>query len=64
MRSRSRKPMFIRTKQFNALNQGKRRAMDDMARHSDAVRGDVLGSYTGTPADSKDLEPVQDADDL
>lgn len=56
--------MFIRTKQFNALNQGKRRAMDDMARHSGAVRGDVLGSYTGTPADSKDLEPVQDADDL
>lgn len=25
---------------------------------------DVLGSYTGTPADLEDDEPVQDADDL
>lgn len=25
---------------------------------------DVLGSYTGTPADPGDDQPVQDADDL
>lgn len=25
---------------------------------------DVLGSYTGTPADPDDPEPVQDVDDL
>ena len=25
---------------------------------------DVLGSYTGTPADPDDDQPVQDADDL
>ena len=25
---------------------------------------DVLGSYTGTPADLEDDQPVQDADDL
>ena len=27
-------------------------------------RSDVLGSYTGVPADEEDDEPVQDADDL
>jgi len=25
---------------------------------------DVLGSYTGTPQDEEDPQPVQDADDL
>lgn len=25
---------------------------------------DVLGSYTGTPAEKEDMHPVQDADDL
>lgn len=29
-----------------------------------AVRSDVLGSYTGTPEDKDDDQPVQDADDL
>ena len=33
-----------------------------MALMSKENRSDVLGSYTGTPAD--DDEPVQDADDL
>lgn len=28
----------------------------------DSVQSDVLGSYTGAPF--KDLEPIQDADDL
>lgn len=28
------------------------------------VRSDVLGSYTGTPEDKDDDQPVQDADDL
>ena len=27
-------------------------------------KSDVLGSYTGVPADPEDDEPVQDADDL
>ena len=27
-------------------------------------RSDVLGSYTGTPEDKDDEQPVQDADDL
>lgn len=28
------------------------------------INSDVLGSYTGTPKDPWDQEPVQDADDL
>lgn len=28
------------------------------------IRSDVLGSYTGTPEDKNDDQPVQDADDL
>ncbi|GHU69587.1 hypothetical protein AGMMS49992_00510 [Clostridia bacterium] len=36
----------------------------ELSEHSDAERSDVLGSYTGTPADESDLYPVQDADDL
>ncbi len=27
-------------------------------------KSDVLGSYTGVPADEEDDQPVQDADDL
>ncbi|GHU68555.1 hypothetical protein FACS1894184_10810 [Clostridia bacterium] len=42
----------------------KMRERSEMAEHSDDVRGDVLGSYTGTPADSTDDMPTQDADDL
>jgi hypothetical protein len=56
--------MFIQAKQFGALNRQRQRALNDMARQSDAARGDVLGSYTGTPADPDDQQPVQDADDL
>lgn len=35
-----------------------------MALISRENRSDVLGSYTGTPADEDDDMPVQDADDL
>lgn len=35
-----------------------------MALISKEIRSDVLGSYTGTPADEEDDMPVQDADDL
>lgn len=28
------------------------------------IHSDVLGSYTGVPADPEDDQPVQDADDL
>jgi len=40
----------------------KRRGL--MALISREVRSDVLGSYTGIPADEDDDQPVQDADDL
>ena len=35
-----------------------------MALISKQNHSDVLGSYTGTPADDDDDVPVQDADDL
>lgn len=35
-----------------------------LATLSARVNSDVLGSYTGTPKDEEDLQPVQDADDL
>lgn len=38
--------------------------LDALASQSSRSRSDVLGSYTGTPADPDDPMPEQDADDL
>ncbi|MDR1569509.1 MAG: hypothetical protein LBS72_03350 [Oscillospiraceae bacterium] len=38
--------------------------LDALAKHSDLYKSDVMGGYTGTPADADDPEPEQDADDL
>ena len=35
-----------------------------LATQSERSNSDVLGSYTGTPKDKDDDQPVQDADDL
>lgn len=42
----------------------RRKTMWDFAEQSKQANSDVLGSYTGTPADPDDPEPTQDADDL
>ncbi len=31
---------------------------------NEKIKSDVNGSYTGTPTDSEDKRPIQDADDL
>lgn len=49
------------------MEQDKRKAWEKrgvLATLSARVNSDVLGSYTGTPKDAEDLEPVQDVDDL
>ena len=42
----------------------KKKTPNVLAHQSAQSNSDVLGSYTGTPADLEDDEPVQDADDL
>ncbi|MDR2657541.1 MAG: hypothetical protein LBB86_06920 [Oscillospiraceae bacterium] len=64
MREKPKKSKFVQAEQLNPLNRFKPHSLGDLARHSDAVRSDVLGSYTGTPAYESDSAPTQDADDL
>ncbi|HML46409.1 MAG TPA: hypothetical protein PKE04_06635 [Clostridia bacterium] len=41
-----------------------RRKLDVLRTFSEQEQSDILGSYTGTPADPEDDMPDQDADDL